>query len=117
MPALSNFIFHCVDKARESADGSFAERVVLAGSLEQTVVALVKGCELVEHEVAADATFYVMFGAIRVMAEEPFVLESGILHQMPQHRRAVVAIEDSVLLKSTVRTGADQDKEIDHVLA
>lgn len=117
MPALSNVIFHCVDEARDSADGSSVERVVLAGTLEHSIVALMKGCELVEHEFPADATFYIMFGAVKVMAEEPFVLESGVLHQMPQRRRAVVALEDTVLLKSTVRTGAAEEQEVDHVLA
>lgn len=61
-----------------------------------------------------------MAGAVRVEASEPFVLQSGDLHEMPSRRRSVTAVMDTVMLMSAVTSGSREDSSgsdlHDHVL-
>lgn len=118
MVALMNVMTLAIDRARESADGHHTHHVVHTGPLRQTIIALREGVQLAEHEADLPATMYILRGAIRVNAEEPFVLQSGDLHEMPTHRRSVEALQDTVLLLTAVPgTGSPRSGDSVHVLA
>src|SRR5699024_509846 len=102
MVALTNVITLAIDRAREAADGHYTRHLVRTGPLQQTVIALREGVRLAEHESEVPATIYILYGAIRVDSAEPFVLESGYLHEMPAQRRSVEAISDTVMLLTAV---------------
>lgn len=114
MVALTNVITLAIDRAREAADGHYTRHLVRTGPLQQTVIALREGVRLAEHESEVPATIYILYGAIRVDSAEPFVLESGYLHEMPAQRRSVEAISDTVLLL-TAAPGPDSVEGEDSV--
>ena len=117
MVALTNVITLAFDRARESADGHHTHHLVRTGPLQQSVIALREGVRLAEHESDVPATLYVLRGAIRVEAAEPFVLQSGDLHEMPAQRRSVEAIQDTVMLLTAVPGPGSVEGEDDvHVL-
>lgn len=118
MVALMNVMTLAIDRAREAEDGHHTQHVVHTGPLRQTIIALREGVQLAEHEADLPATLYILRGAIRVNAEEPFVLQSGDLHEMPAHRRSVEAIQDTVMLLTAVPSpGATRSGDSVHVLA
>lgn len=118
MVALMNVMTLAIDRAREAEDGHHTQHVVHTGPLRQTIIALREGVQLAEHEADLPATLYILRGAIRVNAEEPFVLQSGDLHEMPAHRRSVEAIQDTVMLLTAVPSpGSPPGGDSVHVLA
>lgn len=120
MVSMNSVTTRAIDHARDSAEGIFSERVVRNGPLQQTVVALREGVRLAEHDSDAPASLYIMAGAVRVEASEPFVLQRGDLHEMPSRRRGVTAVMDTVMLMSTVTStsgeGSSGSDLHDHVL-
>lgn len=118
MVALMNVMTLAIDRAREAEDGHHTQHVVHTGPLRQTIIALREGVQLAEHEADLPATLYILRGAIRVNAEEPFVLQSGDLHEMPARRRSVEAIQDTVMLLTAVPSpGSTRSGDSVHVLA
>ncbi|MGP5054815.1 hypothetical protein ACTXJ3_06920 [Brachybacterium paraconglomeratum] len=105
MVALTPVITRSIDLARSSGAGFHAEPVVRRGALQQTILALTEGTRLTEHEGEVPASLYLMHGAIRVEAPEPFVIQQGELHELPDRRRAVVAVEDTVMLLTAAAEG------------
>ena len=105
MVALTPVITRSIDQARSSGAGFHAEPVVRRGALRQTILALIEGTRLTEHEDEVPASLYLMHGAIRVEAPEPFVIQQGELHELPDRRRAVVAVEDTVMLLTAAAEG------------
>jgi quercetin dioxygenase-like cupin family protein len=120
MVSMNSVTTRAIDHARDSAEGIFSERVVRNGPLQQTVVALREGARLAEHDSDVPASLYIMAGAVRVEASEPFVLQSGDLHEMPSRRRGVTAVMDTVMLMSAVTSIPSEDSSgsdlHDHVL-
>ncbi|ACZ31655.1 hypothetical protein Xcel_2641 [Xylanimonas cellulosilytica DSM 15894] len=90
--------------ARASERGRSAELVVHDGPLRQSVIALLSGTELHEHEAPPAASIQVLTGTVRVTEadEEPRALVTGDLWTLTHARHAVVADEDSAFLLTTV---------------
>lgn len=92
-----------LDLARQDPHGRSAELVAHDGELRQTVLALTAGSRLGEHNSPAAATMQVLSGRVRVESDggqaEP---AAGELWVLTHERHAVVALEDSVFLLTTV---------------
>jgi quercetin dioxygenase-like cupin family protein len=89
--------------ARDDAHGRSAEMLVRDGPLRQTLVAMVSGSELREHNSPPAASLLVLRGSVTVMAEDAdVVLKSGEFRGLPHHRHSVTAIDDSVFILTTV---------------
>lgn len=84
------------DSARRAA------RTVRGGSghtLRQTLVALVAGADMSEHENPGEATLQVLLGRVRVdWRTGSGELAAGEHAELPQERHALRALEDSVVL-------------------
>lgn len=106
MVALTPVITRSIDLARSTGAGFHAEPLVRRGALQQTILALTEGMRLTEHEAEVPVSLYLLHGAIRVEAPEPFVIGQGELHELPDRRRAVVAVEDTVMLLSAATDGS-----------
>jgi hypothetical protein len=117
MVALTPIITRSIDAARGSGTGFHSEGVVRRGTLQQTILSLTEGTRLTEHESEVPASIYVLHGAIRVEAPEPFVIQQGELHELPELRREVVAVQETVLLLSAAVTAGQEDGLHDYVLA
>jgi quercetin dioxygenase-like cupin family protein len=75
-------------------------------ALRQTVVALLTGASLGEHENPGEATLHVLTGRVRLSAgEDTWEARSGDLIVIPDARHTVDAIEDSVVLLTAVPRG------------
>jgi quercetin dioxygenase-like cupin family protein len=71
--------------------------------LRQTLIALVAGASLDEHESPADATLQVLRGRVRLTAEGWAVeLGAGERVDIPPTRHALAALDDSAVLLTTV---------------
>ena len=117
MVALTPIITRSIDAARGSGTGFHSEGVVRRATLQQTILSLTEGTQLTEHESEVPASIYVLHGAIRVEAPEPFVIQQGELHELPELRRKVVAVEDTVLLLSAAVAEGLEGALHDYVLA
>ncbi len=115
MVALTPIITRSIDAARGAGDGFHAEHVVRRGPLQQTVLALLEGTVLTEHESDVPASVYILHGAIRVEGPEPYVIEQGALHELKEHRRAVVALQDTVMLLSASTSESGRGIEAEDV--
>ncbi|RXR25073.1 cupin [Oerskovia turbata] len=90
-------------RARDGDNGRSAEVVLHDGVLRQTIIALVAGIELGEHNSPPAASIQVLRGRVRVTApagdEE---VGPGELRVLTHERHAVAALEDSAFLLTTV---------------
>ncbi|MFE5309222.1 cupin [Isoptericola sp. NPDC056573] len=92
-----------LDKARAAENGRSAEVVVHDGPLRQTILALVEGIELGEHNSPPAASVLVLHGRVRVTAlDGDDEVRAGQLRVLTHERHAVSALEDSVFLLTTV---------------
>ncbi len=73
-------------------------------SLRETVIALVAGHELAEHESPGEATLQVLRGRVRLTAGDE-AWESGVGGHVviPGERHALTALEDAVVLLTVVK--------------
>jgi quercetin dioxygenase-like cupin family protein len=72
--------------------------------LRQTLVALLKGQELREHENPGEATIQVLHGRVRLDAEgESWTAWTGDLVIVPQSSHSLTALEDTALLLTVVK--------------
>src|SRR5689334_16491887 len=72
-------------------------------ALRQTVVALVDGAELGEHENPGEATLHVLIGRVRLSAgDNEWDGRSGDLLVIPHERHSLLALEDAVVLLTAV---------------
>jgi quercetin dioxygenase-like cupin family protein len=98
LPALTDHLLQAArtDSARRAA------RTVCGGSdhtLRQTVIALVAGADMSEHENPGEATLQVLLGRVRVdWHAGSGELEAGDHAELPQERHSLVALQDSVVL-------------------
>jgi len=92
-----------LEHARGAENGRSAEVVVHDGPLRQTVLALMEGVELGEHNSPPAASIIVLHGRLRVTAmggdEE---IGAGQLRVLTHDRHSVLALDDSVFLLTTV---------------
>jgi quercetin dioxygenase-like cupin family protein len=89
--------------ARDDAHGRSADILVHDGPLRQTLMAMIAGTELGEHNSPPAASMLVLSGMVKVVADEgEVVLRVGELRELTHHRHSVIAIEDSVFLLTTV---------------
>jgi len=92
-----------LDLARDDAHGRSADILVHDGPLRQSVVAMIAGSELGEHNSPPAASLLVLRGSIRVSSGAgDVVIGAGELRGLPHHRHSVTAIEDSVFILTTV---------------
>lgn len=97
-----------LDHARNSAAARSA--VTLYGgherALRQTVVALVAGASLSEHDNPGEATLYVLTGRVTLGAgEDSWEGRTGDLLVVPDARHTLAALEDSAVLLTAVPRG------------
>lgn len=71
--------------------------------LRQTVLALLAGAVLAEHENPGEATLLVLRGRVRVTTGEAhWDVAAGEIIEIPPHRHGVTALEDSAFLLTTI---------------
>lgn len=89
-----------------AADSGRASRTVHGGTghpLRQTVLALVAGRSLAEHDSPGDATLHVVRGRMRLVAgDESWEGGAGELVTIPPTRHGLTALEDSVAVLTVV---------------
>lgn len=89
--------------AHADAHGRSADILVHDGPLRQTLMAMVSGTELGEHNSPPAASALVLSGAVKiVVGDDHVVLRAGELRGLTHHRHSVVALEDSVFILTTV---------------
>lgn len=108
MPDLTALAAAQLDAARTDPHGRSAQLVVHDGELRQTVIALVAGARLGEHASPPAASLQALRGRVRVEVDDHVQQEvaAGELWQLTHERHAVHALEDSVLLLTTVTSVA-----------
>jgi quercetin dioxygenase-like cupin family protein len=75
--------------------------------LRQTVIALVAGRELSEHENPGEATVHVLQGRVRLNGDgHGWEGSAGDLLIVPTARHSLEALEDSVVLLTVAKTGS-----------
>lgn len=90
-------------QARGANSGRSSYTAVHDGSLRQTLIALTAGNALGEHNAPPAASLFVLRGKVRLAAgDDASELGAGTLVTIPHQRHAVTALEDAVLLLTTV---------------
>ena len=104
--SLDELIAELFDRARDSNAGRAAHNL-LAGRehpLSQTVIAMVAGHGLGEHDSPGESTLQVLRGRVTFTAgSESCELTAGDFLPLPRERHSVDALEDAVLLLSVVK--------------
>jgi quercetin dioxygenase-like cupin family protein len=104
--ALDQLVTELFDRARESHSGRAAHNL-LAGRehpLSQTVIAMLAGHGLGEHDSPGEATLQVLHGRVTFTAgSDSCELAAGDFLPIPPERHSVDALEDAVLLLSVVK--------------
>ena len=96
---LADLADRLLDTARAHASQRAAETINSGVSMRATVIALVEGAELAEHESPPAATLQVISGQARLhTAGEAWVLHDGEIVAIPPERHALTAITDAVVL-------------------
>ena len=108
MPDLHALAEDLLTSARADPHGRSAQLVVHDGELRQTVLALVAGARLGEHSSPPAASLQALRGHVRVEVGEDLQQEvvAGELWELTHERHSVLALEDSVLLLTTVTSVA-----------
>ncbi|MFV0494351.1 cupin domain-containing protein [Mycobacterium sp.] len=76
--------------------------------LRQTVLALLAGHELAEHDSPGEATLQVLRGHVRLTAgDDAWDGKTGDLVPIPPVRHSLLAVEDSVILLTVVKAQPD----------
>jgi quercetin dioxygenase-like cupin family protein len=95
-----------LDKARGDTAGRSAETIYGGHdhALRQTIIALVSGASLDDHESPGDATIQVITGRIRLVAgDTDWDGRDGDLLHIPPVRHRLDAIADSAVLLTVVK--------------
>ncbi|MEU1791266.1 cupin [Streptomyces sparsogenes] len=105
MDDLTALARHHLDRAKAEPHGRSSHLFLHDGPLRQSVIAMVAGCELDEHNAPPAASIQVLHGHVRLTAGETggrLDLIAGQVERIPQERHGVVALEDSVVLLTAV---------------
>jgi quercetin dioxygenase-like cupin family protein len=97
-----------LERARASSTDRSAETVYGGHEhvLRQTLITLLAGAELHEHDNAGEATVLVLRGRVRLHSEdEAWDGMSGDLLIVPRSRHRLVALEDSAALLTVAKSG------------
>ncbi|MFF8276060.1 cupin [Streptomyces lateritius] len=90
-------------KAHADAHGRSAHLVVHDGVLRQSVIALVSGAALDEHNAPPAASLQVLRGRVRLTAADRSEdLSVGQLRMIPKERHGMTALDDAVVLLTAV---------------
>ena len=90
-------------KARTDAHGRSAHVVIHDGVLRQSVIALVSGTTLDEHNAPPAASLQVLRGRVALTAGgRSQELSAGELQMIPKERHGLSALEDAVVLLTAV---------------
>lgn len=108
MAMLPELAEHHLATARGTEHGRSAELIAHDGVLRQSVIALVAGTRLAEHNSPKAATIQVLVGRVEVTGGGDVVVEEGELMVLTHERHAVTAHADSVFLLTTV-TSVDNE--------
>ncbi|WP_041782983.1 cupin domain-containing protein [Mycolicibacterium chubuense] len=92
---------------RATASGRNAADTVVGGHervLRQTVIGMLAGAELGEHENPGEASVYVLKGSVRLVAgDEEWDARTGDLLRIPDVRHSLVALADSAVLLTVAK--------------
>ncbi|MFF5715562.1 cupin [Streptomyces buecherae] len=93
-----------LDRARMESHGRSAHLFLHDGPLRQSLIALVTGTELDEHNAPPAASLQVLHGHVRLTGSESgdCDLIAGQLQAIPHERNSLLAVEDSVVLLTAV---------------
>lgn len=98
---LADVIDDLMSKARAASSGR-AARTIRGGhenALRETVIALLAGHELSEHDSPHEATLQVLQGRVRLIAaDDAWEGVTGDHLTVPPQRHSLAALEDSVVL-------------------
>lgn len=106
MADLARLVHQHLQVARTSDHGRSAELILHDGPLRQTIIALVAGSELPEHNAPPAASLQVLVGRVQVSGQDVPEAPAGHLTLITHERHGVMALEDTVFLLTTV-TGVD----------
>lgn len=101
MADLARLAQQHLETARSAEHGRSVELIVHDGPLRQTVIALLAGSELSEHNAPPAASIQVLSGQVRVSAPGD-LLSAGQIAVLTHGRHAVSAPVDAVFLLTTV---------------
>lgn len=103
MADLSALTRYQLDDAKASPHGRSAHLFLHDGPLRQTVIALIAGAALDEHNTPPAASLQVLHGRVRLTGpgggQE---LKAGQVAAIPHERHGLQAVEDSAVLLTTV---------------
>ena len=71
--------------------------------LRQTLIALVAGVTMSEHENPGEATLFVLRGRVRLIADDVWDGRSGDMIVIPDSRHSLEALEDSAVLLTVAK--------------
>lgn len=92
-----------MSQARTDPHGRSAHLFLHDGPLRQTVIALVSGAMLDEHNAPPAASLQVLRGHVRLTADSgDQELRSGQIHRITHERHTLKALDDSVVVLTTV---------------
>lgn len=92
-----------MSQARADPHGRSAHLFLHDGPLRQSVIALLSGMELDEHNAPPAASWQVLRGRVRLSAASgDQELSTGQIHRITHERHSLRALEDSVVLLTTV---------------
>lgn len=90
-------------RAQKNPRGLSAHAFLREGPLRQTIIALIAGAGLGDHEAPDAASLHVLSGRVRLVGGEEVVeLTTGQIAPIPQRRHSLEAGEDSVVVLTTV---------------
>jgi quercetin dioxygenase-like cupin family protein len=104
--SLAELTAELFERARQAGSGRAAHNL-LAGQehpLSQTVIAILAGHGLGEHDSPGEATLQLLSGRVHfVTGADSCELHAGDFLPLPRERHSVDALEDAVLLLSVVK--------------
>jgi len=97
--AVESVATELLEEARRNHSRRAARTVVSGTSQRATLIALVEGAELAEHDAPGAATLQLLVGSARLHTRsKEWVLAAGQLVAMPPQRHALTALTDTVVL-------------------
>ena len=106
MPIVETAATKALEEATANDKGRSAGILVHDGPLRQTILALMAGQILAEHNSPPAASMYVLRGRVRVTGQDQSEIAAGEIVALTHVRHGVEALEDSVFLLTTVTSQA-----------